>query len=55
MANIKVRNLTSLSGADLFNDSESFMREISADELTTTVGGHSVIRFGIYLILSFLE
>ena len=33
MANINVRDLTSIAGADLFNDSESFMRDLSDREL----------------------
>lgn len=54
MANIKVRDLTSITGSDLFNDSESFMRELSDDELTAQVGGNSLIRIAINIILSFL-
>jgi hypothetical protein len=38
MANIKVQDLTSIAGADLFNDSESFMRDLSEDELTMQGG-----------------
>ena len=33
MANIKLQNLTSITGSDLFDDSESFMRDLSEDEL----------------------
>jgi hypothetical protein len=56
MASIKVKDLGSnIAGADLFSDSESFMRELSNDEVISQVGGHSVIRFAIYLVLSFLE
>jgi hypothetical protein len=33
MANIKLQNLTSLAGADLFNDIESFMQDLSGNEL----------------------
>ena len=38
MANIKLHNLTSFAGADLFNDSESFMRDLSDDELESQGG-----------------
>jgi hypothetical protein len=40
MANIKVNNLSALniSGADLFNDSESFLTELS-DESEKVIGG----------------
>jgi hypothetical protein len=33
VANIKVRDLTSIAGADLFNDLESFMQDLSSNEL----------------------
>jgi hypothetical protein len=33
MANIKVKDLTSIAGADLFSDSENFMQDLSEDEL----------------------
>ena len=33
MANIKVLDLNSITGEDLFNDSESFIRDLSDDEL----------------------
>ena len=33
MANIKLQNLTSFAGADLFNDAESFMQDLSEHEL----------------------
>jgi hypothetical protein len=38
MANIKVRDLTCIAGADLFSDSESFMQDLSEDELTLQGG-----------------
>jgi hypothetical protein len=40
MANITVKDLntSSISGADLFNDSESFMRDLSEYELETHGG-----------------
>jgi hypothetical protein len=42
MANIKLQNLTSIVGSDLFNDSESFMRDLSEDELVVQGGGITV-------------
>jgi hypothetical protein len=39
MANIKVKDLISIAGTDLFNDSESFMRDLSDDELDLQGGG----------------
>jgi hypothetical protein len=33
MANIKLQNLTILAGADLFDDAESFMQDLSGNEL----------------------
>ncbi len=39
MANIKLKDLTTIAGADLFNDSESFMRDLSDDKLNHTQGG----------------
>ena len=39
MANIKVRDLTSIAGVDPFIDSESFMRDLSNDELEIYKGG----------------
>jgi lactobin A/cerein 7B family class IIb bacteriocin len=43
MASIIVNNLLSysVSGAELFNDSESFMQELTEDELMETNGGIS--------------
>jgi hypothetical protein len=39
MANINIKNLNSnITGSDLFSDSESFMRDLSDDELETTGG-----------------
>ncbi|NEO41860.1 MAG: hypothetical protein F6J90_38280 [Moorea sp. SIOASIH] len=38
MANIKVKDIKP-TGADLFNDSESFMNELSNDELEQAMGG----------------
>ncbi|WP_310485389.1 hypothetical protein [Chamaesiphon sp. VAR_48_metabat_403] len=50
MANIKVRDLTSIAGADLFSDSESFMRDLSDDELTTQGGITPAI--GVWILAS---
>jgi hypothetical protein len=33
MANITLQDLTSLAGADLFGDAESFMQDLSKNEL----------------------
>jgi hypothetical protein len=38
MANIKIENI---SGSDLFNDTESFMQELTEDEFLSTNGGIS--------------
>ena len=38
MAKIKIKDIKS-TGADLFNDSESFMNELSNDELEQAMGG----------------
>jgi hypothetical protein len=38
MANIKVHDLASIAGLDLFNDSESFIRDISKCELALQGG-----------------
>jgi hypothetical protein len=38
MANIKVRDLTDITRLDLFNDSESFIRDISECELALQGG-----------------
>ncbi|WP_138499833.1 hypothetical protein [Nostoc sp. PA-18-2419] len=38
MATIKINNLNA-SGSDLFNDSESFLNELTEDELNVTKGG----------------
>ena len=38
MANIKLQNLASLAGADLFNDAESFMQDLSEHELALQGG-----------------
>lgn len=38
MANIKLQDLTSLDGSDLFNDPESFIRDISKCELSLQGG-----------------
>ncbi|AOX00280.1 hypothetical protein BJP34_13175 [Moorena producens PAL-8-15-08-1] len=38
MAKIKVKDIKP-TGADLFNDSESFMNELSNDELEQAMGG----------------
>jgi hypothetical protein len=56
MANIKVRDLTSITGVDLFNDSESFMRDLTDDELANQAGGitRAIARVTLELILSFL-
>jgi hypothetical protein len=50
MANIKVKNLTSITGADLFNDPESFMRDLSEDELTMQGGLTPAI--GVWILAS---
>ncbi len=56
MANIKVKDLTSIAGADLFNDSESFMRDLSDNELETQGGGTPAVffitRIGIRVFLA---
>jgi hypothetical protein len=39
MANIEVKDLTSIAGADLFNDYESFMQDLSESELILKGGG----------------
>lgn len=40
MANINVKDLNSnITGSDLFSDSESFLRDLSDDELNNTQGG----------------
>jgi hypothetical protein len=49
MANIKVRDLTSIAATDLFDDSESFMRELSDNELEIKGGWRELferLRFG---------
>jgi hypothetical protein len=33
MANIKLQDLTSIAGLDLFDDAENFMQDLSANEL----------------------
>ena len=38
MANIKLQNLTSFIGSDLFNDAESFMQDLSEHELALEGG-----------------
>ncbi len=38
MANIQLRDLTGIAGLDLFNDSESFIRDISKCELALQGG-----------------
>ena len=40
MASIKINNLQ-LAGADLFNDSESYLNELNESELSFTNGGSS--------------
>ena len=42
MAKIKVKDIKP-TGADLFDDSESFMNELSNDELEQAMGGRSII------------
>jgi hypothetical protein len=44
MANIKLRDLTSIAGADLFNDSESFIQDLSDDGLA--------IQGGLFFLIS---
>ena len=52
MANINVKDLNSnIAGSDLFSDSESFMRDLSDDELNTQGGGTPYIAFRITLWL----
>ncbi len=41
MAKIKVKDIKP-TGADLFNDSESFMNELSNDELEQAMGGRII-------------
>ncbi|PSB44754.1 hypothetical protein [Chamaesiphon polymorphus] len=43
MADIQVKDLTSIAGADLFSDSENFMRDLSDDELELHGGWTPVI------------
>jgi predicted HAD superfamily phosphohydrolase len=43
MANIKVKDLTSIAGSDLFNDLDSFMQDLSETELN--IKGGSIITF----------
>jgi hypothetical protein len=52
MANIKVRDLTSIAGTDLFNDSESFMQDLSDDELALQGGGPTLMlaAMGLYAV-----
>jgi hypothetical protein len=38
MTNIKLKDLNSITGTDLFNDSESFMKELSEHELSLQGG-----------------
>jgi hypothetical protein len=45
MANIKVRDLTSIAGTDLFNDSESFMQDLSDDELALQGGATPIASY----------
>jgi hypothetical protein len=57
MAGIIINNLPnySISGAELFNDSESFMQELTEDELLETNGGISLIlvsAFTVSLVVS---
>jgi hypothetical protein len=53
MANIKVRDLTSIAGTDLFNDSESFMQDLSDEELETQGGfTHTPIVIGVWILAS---
>jgi lactobin A/cerein 7B family class IIb bacteriocin len=52
MSNIKLQDLVSvsnsISGAELFNDSESFIKEMTEDDLVSTHGGGTpVIASGI--------
>jgi hypothetical protein len=49
MANIKVQDLASITGADLFGDSESFMKDLSEDELTLQGGGVIIMIAGMAL------
>jgi hypothetical protein len=48
MANINVKDLSGhITGSDLFSDSESFMRDLSDDELTTQGGSIVSLIWGI--------
>ncbi len=49
MAKIKVNDINP-TGADLFDDSESFMNELSTDELEQAMGGLSVFSEAILSI-----
>ncbi len=48
MANIKIDNI---SGSDLFNDSESFMSNLSEEELTVKGGLTPALVIGAILLL----
>jgi hypothetical protein len=44
MANIKVQDLTIITGSDLFIDSESFLRDLSDLETNIQGGGTPLLR-----------
>ncbi len=47
MANIKVRDLIGIAGADLFNDSESFIQDLSDYELALQGGVSPTFYFAV--------
>jgi hypothetical protein len=53
MANIKVLDLNSITGADLFSDSESFIHDLSEsdNELNLQGGSHTLVLLAITFIL----
>ncbi len=50
MADIKISNLNPV-GSDLFNDSESFMTELTDEQIKTTHGGSTTPCYAIILLL----
>ena len=48
MASIKINNLQP-AGSDLFNDSESYLNELTENELAMTHGGSSPLCVGIII------
>lgn len=49
MANLKISNLQP-AGYDLFSDSESYMTNLSEDELNTTHGGFSIAGIILHIV-----